>query len=390
MGTPPAPGQQLAAGYPAATMKQAAEPVAVPVSQLEVEHLEERSWTLECIYAIGLGPEAFWALPSRVRTLSLPSCAGSPRILGRTHQKEMFEALLSHEPNMLVCISRSHVQVEEVSRKNGNSNAAVSIDSTPQDEMPPLLITNLSQNVIVASQVNEASAKALYQNDTAELRDGDTLSFAKEQHAEPAASETAGGGTPRSGASAAQTQASSAPTPMATRRDVVDPDGAEANIEVVPFLTFRVTAPPAPPPPSPSLFVMMSPPSLTISVVGSEIKYNVEPAQEFVSMIADESMQSQGLAPVASRPMIIGNGGRMEPARASLVSADVEANNTLRRSATDASPASKRAQPATGSVPTERVSVTAPKTPLQQSTWSCQGFQTQTGKEKVPDQCVSQ
>merc|ERR1719321_1525868 len=87
-----------------------------PATPVQVDDIrEEGAWELECIYATGLGPEAFWALSSRSRTLSLALTRGTPpKVIGRAYQPEMFEVLLSHEPSLLACISRSHVQIEEV------------------------------------------------------------------------------------------------------------------------------------------------------------------------------------------------------------------------------------------------------------------------------------
>jgi len=161
----------------------------------------------------------------------------------------MFEALLSHEMALLGCISRNHVQIEEVARSDGNVSGVVSIGTLPSDESPAIRVTNLSQNVIVASRVNlQPLVKPLFLNDTAELHDGDTLSFATEQHpACPLGDEAA--------VAAAAVMAKTRPLGESG-------DDTEAGVTVVPFLTFRVRAPPVPPPPSP--FVMVSPPSLSI------------------------------------------------------------------------------------------------------------------------------
>lgn len=226
---------------------------------------QDGTWDLECIYATGLGPEAFWALPAPARTLSLALGGGAaPRIFGRAHQPDMFEALLSHEMALLGCISRNHVQIEEVARSDGNVSGVVSIGTLPSDESPAIRVTNLSQNVIVASRVNlQPLVKPLFLNDTAELHDGDTLSFATEQHPACPLGDEASGKSPRGRTSSAAQAAVAAAAVMAKTRPLGESgDDTEAGVTVVPFLTFRVRAPPVPPPPSP--FVMVSPPSLSI------------------------------------------------------------------------------------------------------------------------------
>lgn len=262
-GRPSNPENPLGGGY--------AAPVVAPALPLE----QEDAWKFECIFATGLGPEAFWSLSGSARNLFLPLGAGAaPSVLGRSHQKEMFEALLSHEPSFLGCISRSHVQVEEV---KAEANPQVCIESLPNEPETGLLVTNLSSNVVVASRVNlQPVTKALYQNDSAELRDGDTLSFATEQHtvcAEEAAAAMA-------------------------RKDKGEGDSGQTSVAVVPFLTFRVVAPPAPPPPSP--FVMVSPPSL-MAVPPSDSEREPEAADDASSPVAQEGLIEQ--APRSMMPL---------------------------------------------------------------------------------------
>jgi len=223
-----------------AAMAQQAAPQA-PVPQ---EHL----WELFCIFAAGLAPEAFWALPSSVRTLQLPLAPDSPpKVLGRTSHAEMFEALLAHDAGMLQCISRKHVQLEVAGEE------PTSIASVPTElHQPALLVTNLSQNLIVASRVTlQPPVVALKQGESCQLNDGDTLSFATEQHRRPTNHEAS--------------DASIVTTHLHLGGDGTVEAGevAEDHVSVVPFLTMRVIAPPMPPPPSP--FVMMSPMSLTVA-----------------------------------------------------------------------------------------------------------------------------
>lgn len=235
----------------------------MPLIEFPIQ-LEEASWKLECIFATGLGPEAFWALAARARTLPLALAPGSTTkvVIGRAHQTEMFEALLNHEPNLLGCISRSHVQIEEVKMSDvASERKSVSIDTVPEDETPAILVTNMSTNVIVANRVN-LQPSPLYQNDSAKLRDGDTLSFATEQPTASAATEE-GANTPTPPPPRSISMASVATAAATKSNNASEAQETEANLAVVPFLTFRVIAPPPPPPPSP--FVMVSPPSVTVA-----------------------------------------------------------------------------------------------------------------------------
>merc|ERR1719401_3199163 len=68
-----------------------AVPVEVTVQPRETPP-EEGSFRLECVYAAGIAPEAFWSLPTTVRHLSFTLSPGSPaKAIGRQHQPEMFE-----------------------------------------------------------------------------------------------------------------------------------------------------------------------------------------------------------------------------------------------------------------------------------------------------------
>jgi hypothetical protein len=243
-------------------MKPGAVEVPVVAEGMHQEASSD-SWLLECIYSAALEPEDLWAVPLSLRNLALPLTSESgPKVLGRTHQNQMFEALLGNEPTLLACISRNHVQLE-VAKRN---HTTVSIDTVPEDEMQAIVVTNMSSNVIVSNRASSQSPMTtLYQNDSAELNNGDTLSFACEQHL----------AAPEEGAASATPQKARQGGEIGTTK--IDLDSQSSNVAIVPFLTLRITAPPAPAPPSP--FVMLSPPSA----------YSVEPQQpEVDTPVAEE------------------------------------------------------------------------------------------------------
>lgn len=252
------PGANVDAGLPVRVSDPHQVAMAAQAALLEQEAaLEEHTWHLECIFAAGLAPEAFWALPSNIRTLALPLAPGTaPNVLGRSNQGGMFEALLSHDSGLLQCISRRHVQLEVAADEH------LSINSLPADlHQPSLLVTNLSQNLIVASRVNlQPLVLALNQGDSAQLHDGDTLSFATEQHRLLTTAAPIG---PEASGAATRTTLNAVGDEAGDSSEIV-----EDHVSVVPFLTMRVNAPAAPPPPSP--FVMMSPPSLSVAAAPPE------------------------------------------------------------------------------------------------------------------------
>jgi len=179
-------------------------------------------WTLDCIYAQGLSTEAFWALEPASRRISFDA-GGEPFILGRQHQLKDFELLLDKDTKLLQYVSRQHFKLEQAPEPTGS----VTAPSTPPDDGasvasvsaeaptgPRLLVTNLSQNVALASQ------RPLRQHESAEVQDGETISLAHS----------------------------------------IQNEGDATSCTFVPFLTFRLIGPPRPPAASP--FVMTQPPSL--------------------------------------------------------------------------------------------------------------------------------
>lgn len=239
--------QNAEAGLP---MWDAHQVAMAQQAEAQAAALKEHLWELFCIFAAGLAPEAFWALPSSVRTLRLPLFPDSPpQVLGRTSQAEMFETLLAHDAGLLQCISRKHVQLEVA------SDEPTSIASVPMELQPALLVTNLSQNLIVASRVTlQPPVVALKQGEATQLHDGDTLSFATEQRGGPSSHEAS---------DASEISAVTTTLHLGGDGSVEVGEPAEDHVSVVPFLTMRVIAPPMPPPPSP--FVMMNPMSLTVA-----------------------------------------------------------------------------------------------------------------------------
>jgi len=180
-------------------------PVQLPGLEMQVLP-QESCWSLECIYASGLAPEAFLALPSVMRKMSFALAPGLPAMLiGRQHQPEMFEAMLGRENSLLAFVSRNHFRLEV-------------------GESGTVKVTNMSQNIAVVAQ------RPLHQNDGVEVVDGDTLSFA-------------------------HTVAQEASRPSAGQEgSSIQEFGLnpiDATVNIVPFLTMRLVGPPPPTPASP-------------------------------------------------------------------------------------------------------------------------------------------
>jgi len=149
------------AANPAASPRNGAHPVPEQLPfQVSEPKAEEACWRLECVYAAGFAPEAFLALPASVRHLAFALTPEAPAmIIGRQHQREMFEALLAREPKLLSYVSRSHFRLE-----------------MGECEM---YIQNLCQNVAVVAQ------RPLHQGESTEVLDGDRLSFTHSMPPEP-------------------------------------------------------------------------------------------------------------------------------------------------------------------------------------------------------------
>lgn len=171
------------------------------------------AWRLECVFAAGVAPEAFAALPLCARQVSFQLAPGSPsKTIGCDHQADFFAALLYHEPSLLEKVSSSHFRLDPLGKGV---------------EGPK--ITNLSPNTAIVAQ------RPLQQGQSTIVLDGDTISFT---HEAPAAVVVVGN---------------------------QDSETKEA-VSAEPFLTFRLVAPP--PPVAPTPFAMLSMPSLSaISVM---------------------------------------------------------------------------------------------------------------------------
>merc|ERR1719195_377036 len=70
---------------------------------------EAMRWCLTCIQAEGLAPAELASVPMEVRDFEV---ADGVVFIGRQHQPEAFEALLSKSPSCLNFISRTHIQLE--------------------------------------------------------------------------------------------------------------------------------------------------------------------------------------------------------------------------------------------------------------------------------------
>lgn len=68
-----------------------------------------QGWCLTCVHVEGMAPEEWSALAPRLRDFRVMD---GTVLIGRQHQPQSFEALLSRVPGSLSFISRSHVQVE--------------------------------------------------------------------------------------------------------------------------------------------------------------------------------------------------------------------------------------------------------------------------------------
>lgn len=205
----------------AAVLPPGPRTVAIPVPLEQAPPAaQEGAWRLVCIFAQGLAPEEFWALPEAVRSMPFLLPKGSPaQFLGRQYQPEVFEILV-REPGMLSSISRSHFRLEAAD--------------------DGVLVTNLSQNVAVVAQ------RPLHHGESVEVLDGDTLSFA---HMVPKGAEASGLGAPSGPDCPLQ------PTPT---RDL-DTEHGDVEVTIVPFLTLRLVGPP---PPAPASNFIMDPPTM--------------------------------------------------------------------------------------------------------------------------------
>lgn len=177
-------------------------------SQAEDAPVHDRNcWALEYVFAAG-APGAFLALPAAARRVSFDLAPEKPPgLLGRAHQPDFFEALLS--PELLTFVSRSHFRLEADSRGCG------------------VAVTNLSQNVALVAR------ERLHQGDKLLACAGDTLSFT--------CGVQEGASSPDSGR---------APFPEADpgASRAADGDGGSA---LTVFLTLRLVGPPPTPPASP-------------------------------------------------------------------------------------------------------------------------------------------
>lgn len=111
-----------------------------------------QSWRLVCVKAEGLSPESIASMPMEFKSFSIQ---GTGAVLGRQHQPQVFEALLSGAPSRMSYISRTHVQMEV---KQGT-----------------LYATNMSSNPIYVGR------KGLDKGGSCALAKDDVLSFARNE-----------------------------------------------------------------------------------------------------------------------------------------------------------------------------------------------------------------
>lgn len=205
---------------------------------------QDGTWQLECIFACGLAPEAFWALPTSIRHMSITLLPGSaPKLIGRQHQLEIFEALVGRDPTLLACISRTHFKLEAT--QDGS-----------------VRVTNMSQNIAVVS------GKPLLQNDSTDVPTGDTLSFV---HTVPSEQQTL---------------------------------GIDSAVSTVPFLTLRLVGPPPLPPVS--AFEMLNSVPVVAMAPGSpkwQDAAAAPPPHSSELLYADIAEGQLAAAPAATAPM---------------------------------------------------------------------------------------
>lgn len=121
---------------------------------------------MTCTYAKGLSSEDLEALPPQHTGLTASRGAEKNHVVvGRQQQPEVFEALLRGSPELRQCISRSHVKLEPASQ----------VDEEGCRER--LRLTNLSSNLVVLQ-----GSCPLRRNESAWLRDGQTITFTTHSH----------------------------------------------------------------------------------------------------------------------------------------------------------------------------------------------------------------
>lgn len=204
------------------------------------------AWRLECVFAAGVAPEAFAALPLCARQVSFQISPGTPsKNIGREHQADFFAALLYHEPSLLEKVSRSHFRLDPLEK---------GVDGPK--------ITNLSPNIAIVAQ------RPLQQGQSAIVLDGDTISFTHAAPAEVVADGNQGSETH---------------------------EAASAE----PFLTFRLVAPP--PPAAPTPFAMLSMPSLSaISVMAHPPKRSDDLPEKPAAKLLLEEVPEEAQPPKGS------------------------------------------------------------------------------------------
>jgi len=149
------------------------------------------------VAAFGLSPEALALLPESRRTLRLDAVRPVQEavLVGRQHQRLMFEGLLANQQDLLSFVSRSHLQVDAAGDRS-------------------LCVTNLSQNAVLVNM-----AIILQRGKSARLASGDSFSFAA--HVELLRDQGAGGA-------------------MNTAPPTSGTDSVAESVSIAPFLTFRI------------------------------------------------------------------------------------------------------------------------------------------------------
>jgi len=191
--------------------------------------LPQAAWRLDCMYASGLSADAFWALPASVRSINFELAMDCPYIvIGRTHQRELFEALLANDKPTLTYVSRSHFKFEFIDGQEPPELGHV---------VSVLQVTNMSQNVAAIG------GHPLRQGESTIARDGDTIGFLTPPPVPEDGSADMQESSQAGMADASRTRAASRGSSKQPNLDAQD------EAPGAPFLTFRLVGPQPPQPP---------------------------------------------------------------------------------------------------------------------------------------------